>query len=288
MTIRLAAFADEIGDDLETQIAVLLEESIRFIDLRSVWGTNVLDLTPSQQQTVREALDAQGVRVSTIASPIGKSAIDVPFAVEWQRFERALRLAATFGAPYVRLFSFFLPDASLERAWPQWRPEVVARLRAMTEAAAAAGVTLVLENEKETYADEVSRCADLLGTIDDPHLGAAFDPANFVQCGECPHPDAYRALRRWLAYVHVKDVTDDGEIVPAGEGAADWPEMIAELSRDGYDGFLSLEPHLATGHRFGGFSGVEGFRRAARALRRLLPPSSSRSDKGGNAHGHAR
>jgi sugar phosphate isomerase/epimerase len=142
----------------------------------------------------------------------------------------------------------------------------------MAQAASAAGVTLVLENEKETYADTVLRCVDLLGTVDDRHLGAAFDAANFVQCGERPYPDAYRALRRWLAYVHVKDVTDGGEIVPAGEGTADWPAIIAALARDGYDGFLSLEPHLASGHRFGGFSGVEGFRRAARALRRLMPP----------------
>src|SRR5262245_2113865 len=140
MTLRLAAFADEIGDDLETQIAVLRAESIRFVDLRSVWGTNVLDLTPSQQQAVREALDAEGMQVSAIASPIGKSAIDAPFALEWRRFEHALRLAETFATRFIRLFSFFLQATAPERGWTSWRPEIVARLRAMAEAAAARDV----------------------------------------------------------------------------------------------------------------------------------------------------
>jgi ABC-type dipeptide/oligopeptide/nickel transport system permease component len=35
-------------------------------------------------------------------------------------------------------------------------------------------------------------------------------------------------------------------------------------------GFMSLEPHLARGGRFGGFSGPQEFRRAAQALKSLL------------------
>jgi len=288
MTVGLAAFADEIADDLETQIAVLRSEAIGFMDLRSVRDTNVLDLAPPLEEQIREELDAHGIRVSAIASPIGKSAIDAPFAAEWRRFEHALRLAETFAARFIRLFSFFLPEHAAAGGWTPWRAEVVARLRAMTAAAAARGITLLLENEKHTYADCIVRCTDLLAAIETPRLGVAFDAANFVQCGERPYPDAYRALRRRIAYVHVKDVSDRGEMVPAGEGIAGWPEMIGELSRDGYDGFLSLEPHLAAAHRFGGFSGVEGFHRAARALRRLLPPDRSLSDGGGTTDGHTR
>ena len=42
------------------------------------------------------------------------------------------------------------------------------------------------------------------------------------------------------------------------------------LTREGFEGYLSLEPHLAMGGRHGGFSGPEGFHRAARALKELL------------------
>jgi hypothetical protein len=40
--IRLSAFADEISADLNEQIEVLHSERIHFIDLRGVWGINVL------------------------------------------------------------------------------------------------------------------------------------------------------------------------------------------------------------------------------------------------------
>jgi hypothetical protein len=42
------------------------------------------------------------------------------------------------------------------------------------------------------------------------------------------------------------------------------------LRDSGFAGFLSLEPHLGLAGRFGGFSGPEEFRRAARALKDLL------------------
>src|SRR2546426_9529814 len=35
-----------------------------------------------------------------------------------------------------------------------------------------------------------------------------------------------------------------GSVVTAGEGVADFPELLQRLRADGYDGFLSLEPHL--------------------------------------------
>jgi sugar phosphate isomerase/epimerase len=47
-------------------------------------------------------------------------------------------------------------------------------------------------------------------------------------------------------------------------------QTLAALRDDGFAGYVSLEPHLATAGRFGGFSGPEGYRRAAAALKELL------------------
>ena len=96
------------------------------------------------------------------------------------------------------------------------------------------------------------------------------DPANFIQCGQTAYPDGYAALARWVRQVHVKDVAADGTIVAAGEGTTGWPELLRALPDDGYPGFLSLEPHLARGGQFGGFTGPDLFPRAAAALRDLL------------------
>jgi 3-dehydroshikimate dehydratase len=67
--IRLSAFADEISADLDEQIAVLRSENINYLDLRGVWGTNVLDLTDQQAAEIKRGLDAHKIGVAAIGSP---------------------------------------------------------------------------------------------------------------------------------------------------------------------------------------------------------------------------
>jgi 3-dehydroshikimate dehydratase len=273
---RLSAFADEISPDLEEQIAVLSLEHIHFVDLRGVWNTNVLDLTDQQVARIKETLDAHGIGVAAIGSPIGKVPIDSSFDEHLHHFERAITVAHAFQTPYIRIFSFY-PPASKEEAGEsgevnpaEYRDEVLRRLREMTARARAAGVILLHENEKDIYGDTIARCVDLLQSCDDTHFQVVLDPANFIQCGQTPYPDAYEALRPWLGYVHVKDARADGSIVAAGEGVTHWPELLQRLRADGYDGFLSLEPHLASAGKYQGFSGPNLFRLASQALQQML------------------
>jgi 3-dehydroshikimate dehydratase len=267
--IRLAAFGDEIAPDLGEQIAVLQEAGVRYLELRTVDGTNVLDLTDAQVAGIRQKLAAGGIGVSAIASPIGKVSISSPFEEHLARFGRALALAHTFETPFVRIFSFYPPSDTAPGTVPE-REAVLARLRTLVDGARAAGVTLLHENEKDIYGDTIARCVDLLKTITDPHLAAAFDPANFVQCGQVPDPDACTALQPWIRHVHVKDVTAEGRLVPAGAGVAGWLGLLARLHAAGYDGFFTLEPHLAAAGPFQGFSGPDQFRLAAAAFQDLL------------------
>jgi 3-dehydroshikimate dehydratase len=267
--IRLSAFADEISPDLDEQIAVLQGEHIHFLDLRGAWGTNVLDFSDAQVDQIRRTLDIHGMAVSAIASPIGKVSIDAPFDEHLRRFERAITLARAFSTPFIRIFSFY-PPASANSDPAGWRDEVLSRLREMTARARAEGIILLHENEKDIYGDTIARCADLLMSINDPHFQAILDPANFIQCGQMAYPEGYEAVRPWLRYVHVKDARSDGRVVAAGEGMACWPDLLQRLREDGYDGFFSLEPHLAAGGQFSGFSGPDLFRHASRALQGML------------------
>ena len=268
--IRLSAFADEISGDLDEQVRVLKSENIHHLDLRGVWGTNVLDLTDRQVEEIARALEAESIGVAAIASPIGKVPIDHPFEEHLLRFERALALARVFQTRFVRVFSFYARARGADGDPAGRREEVLARLHEMTARARAAGVVLLHENEREIYGDTIARCVDLMRSIDDPHFQSVFDPANFIQCRQTPHPDGYQALRRWLRCVHVKDARADGRVTVAGEGEAQWPAIVRSLRRDGFDGFLSLEPHLSEAGRFRGFSGPDLFRHASRTFRLLL------------------
>jgi 3-dehydroshikimate dehydratase len=275
--IRLSAFADEISPDLDEQVAALSSEHIHFLDLRGAWNTNILDLTDQQVARIKETLDAHGIGVAAIGSPIGKVPIDSSFDEHLHHFERAITVAQTLQTPYIRIFSFYPPaahkgDRSDSGAVnpAEYRDEVLRRLREMIARARAAGVFLLHENEKDIYGDTIARCVDLLQSCNDAHFQAILDPANFIQVGQTPYPDAYEAIRPWLRYVHVKDARPDGSVVVAGEGASHWPELLQRLRSDGYDGFLSLEPHLALAGQYQGFSGPELFRRASQALQQIL------------------
>jgi sugar phosphate isomerase/epimerase len=268
MTVVLSGFADEISPDLDEQLAVLAAESISHLELRSVWSTNVADLDDLQLARLRRRLHESGVHVSAIGSPIGKIGIDAPLAPELERLRRVAELASELGTTLVRVFSFFIPQAQDPQLY---RARVIDRMGELAALAADRGLVLAHENEKEIYGDRPERCADIIASVGSPALQATFDAANFVQCGVRPHSDAYELLRPYLVYVQVKDaLTATGEVVPAGQGDGQVRETLAALRDSAFQGYLSLEPHLALAGRFGGFSGPDGFRLACGALKDLL------------------
>jgi len=268
MTVTLSGFADEISPDPAEQLAVLAAENITHLELRSAWSVNVADLGHAELARFGKALDDAGVRVSAIGSPIGKIGVDAPLEPELDRLRRVADVAAGFGTTIVRVFSFFIPATQRPE---RYREQVIERMRAFADIAEERGVVLAHENEKEIYGDRPERCADIITSVGSPALRATFDAANFVQCGVRPHTQGYGLLRPYLVYLQVKDaLAATGEVVPAGQGDGQVRETLAALADSGFDGYLSLEPHLATGGRFGGFSGPDDFRRAAQALKALL------------------
>ncbi len=264
----LTGFADEISPDLDEQLRTLAAEEMRYLELRAVWGTNVLKLNDDELARVKATLDRAGVGVSSIGSPIGKIQITDDFAPHLEDFKRALHAARTLDAPYIRIFSFFIPQGEDPA---RHRGKVLDRMGRLVRAAEGGGVTLLHENEKEIYGDIPSRCLDILTQIDSPILRAAWDPANFVQCGVRPHTEGYEVLRPYIAYVHVKDaLLGSGQVVPAGQGDGQVRETTAALRESGFDGFFSLEPHLQSAGSFSGFSGPDLFRTAVQAFKEIL------------------
>ena len=81
----------------------------------------------------------------------------------------------------------------------------------------------------------------------------------------------YQKLRPHTVYIQVKDaLLASGEVVPAGEGDGEVRETIRALQADGYDGFFSMEPHLASANPLGGFTGADEFVRATKAFTDIL------------------
>lgn len=265
---RLTGFGDEISPDLEEQIAVLRGEGLRWIDVRSVWDRNIMTLTPDELRHIRDVLRAARVAVLCVGSPIGKAEVTAPFGPQLEQFRRALEIARILEAPYLRIFSFYIPQGDDPAGY---RDEVIDRMRAFVSATEGAGITLLHENETRIYGDIPSRCFDLLHGVGSPLLRAIWDPGNFVASEVRPYSDGFAELRPYIAGLHVKDVVRaTGEVVVAGAGDGQFPETLAALASSGWNGFCSFEPHLVSAGPFGGYSGPEGFRAAVRAFTRLL------------------
>lgn len=264
----LSAFGDEIAADLAEQLDVMQREGIPALEFRGAWGTNILDLSDDQVRQAKGLLAVRGMHVSAIGSPIGKVKVTDDFGAHLERFRRALAIAAMLDAPRIRIFSFFIPQG--EDA-ARYRTAVMDRMLMLTELAGEAGVTLWHENEKDIYGDIATRCADIHTTIRSPNLRAAFDPANFIQCGVRPMDEAWPLLADVSTHIHIKDaVLADKRVVPAGEGDGQVKELLHALVRRGYRGYLTLEPHLKVAGPYGGFSGPDLFHTAVEALRGLL------------------
>ena len=265
----LTGFADEISPELDEQLDTLSDESMRHMELRSVWNKNVLDLTDAELEEVKSTTSQRGIGISSIGSPIGKVPVTDAFGPHLERFRRALHAARVMQAPYVRIFSFFIPEGKDPGSY---RDDVLERMDAFAREAEGSELTLLHENEKHIYGDIPDRCLDILTQIDSPALRAAWDAANFVQCGVSrPYAEGYESLRPFIEYVHVKDaLADSGQVVPAGEGDGELRETISDLRASGFEGFFSLEPHLASAGTHSGFSGPDLFRKATGAFKDLL------------------
>ncbi|MEG9298144.1 sugar phosphate isomerase/epimerase family protein [Mangrovibacillus sp. Mu-81] len=268
MIVKLSGFADEISPDLNIQLDVLHTERINYLELRSVWGKNIVDIDFQEVIQVKEVLDSKGIQVSSIGSPIGKIGIQDDFQGHLAKFDKVIETAKYLGTRFIRVFSFFIPE---DKDPLIYRDEVMRRMNILVRRAEEGGVILLHENEKGIFGSDAERCLDLLTTCQSPNFRAVFDPANFVQCGVKPFTDAYPLLENYIEYVHVKDALfSNGTVVPAGEGDGQIEEMYRALKAKGYKGFMSLEPHLAAEGTFFGFSGSELFKVATKQLKEIL------------------
>lgn len=260
----LSGFGDEVDPDPAVQAAVLLALGASHIEVRSAWGVNVSELTPEQVSELKRILDAKGLKVSAVASPIGKVDISLPVEHEVERLRQIISVAKGLETKYIRIFSFFRGENQTPE---EIRDDVITRMRALAAEAESAGVVLLHENEKEIYGDTPPRILDIMESVHSPALRVAWDNANFVQVGVRPYTEGYAMLRPYLEYLQVKDaIMATGEVVPSGHGDGELDATIAALKADGYAGFASLEPHLASHHELGGFSGPVAFGTAARAF----------------------
>ena len=242
MIFTLCAFADEAATTIREQIEALKRNNIEYVEFRSANGKNVSELSTSEVKEMHKQFTENGIKVWSIGSPTGKIDIEDDLSLLLDKFKIMINFANILEASHYRLFSFYGTKGK-EHA----RDEVMTRLSYLVELAEGSGVVLCHENEKDIYGEDAKSCLDIHSSL--PEIKAVFDPANFIQSSQSILP-AWEMLEPYVEYMHIKDATVSGEIVPAGYGDGELKKLLSMYKGD----VISIEPHLSV---FDGFDSLE-------------------------------
>ena len=240
MFYKVSGFADEYSAEFDKQISGFNSLNLDYIELRFVDGANVSTLDKEKIAEVKEKLSAAEISVSAIGSPLGKIKLTDDFEKHLDVAKNVFETAKVLGAKYIRVFSFYLDGKTHKECFDA----VTERLSKMLDLADEYGVVLCLENEEGLYGESPESCRELLVHFNG-RLKSVFDMGNFLLCGYSPKK-AYKLLRDYIEYFHIKDASKDGAIVPCGEGKAQIKSILKQFKKysDKESVFVSLEPHL--------------------------------------------
>ena len=283
---RISVINDEISQDFAHACEVASGEfGMRWIELRSMWKKNVVNLDQKEVAEARRILEKFQLKVTDIASPLFK--VDWPgapksrfssgagfradFTYEQQDevLDRAIAMAKAFESDRVRCFDFW----RLEDPAP-YRAAINDKLLQAADKAGKQGITLVLENEPSCNTATGAEAAKVLAAVKSPHLMLNWDPGNAATLGETPYPDGYKLLPKdRIGHCHCKDAVKKStgyDWAPMGGGIIDWAGQFRALKRDGYHFAVSLETHWS-----GGGSPEESSRQSWAGMKKLLEEATA-------------
>ena len=278
--------------------------TLRFLDCGN-GVKNILALNHIERAHARQRLLDFGLQVASLGSPVGKvKIVDTEDGTQnvfrpWEDYldgevARAIELAQFFETKLIRGFSFYHPKGSNAQ---EFLALAANRIGEIVERCADAGLVFGLEVEANLIGSNAVNLLEIIERVQHDSLRLIFDGANLVTQGYTRSESfqQWQQMKPYVGWIHVKDyrsvnATKPGwvdeerlnQYVPVGDGDSSYEEVFRDLrtqfvdfanhaARHGIPGvFLDLEPHLAGGGQYGGFSGPDGFGIALRALCKLL------------------
>jgi sugar phosphate isomerase/epimerase len=240
---KLGINFDEISEDLDAAIEVMLDNDIRYGELRTVGGKNFVFWSQDEIEAFRNKVDAAGIEVVAAATPLFKwyDHADDP-EVEHDSFgfdprlsetskreviAQAIHIANQLNIPRLRIFSGL---GAAENAGETFGKSEL--LQYAVDLAAKRGVDLYIENEPPCKIHTKKDIAAVLATMYHPNLKFWLDIANFIEVGENIDDEFLATVKNRLGYLHIKDfVIEQGnrKYVPAGTGQIAYAEILRRV-----------------------------------------------------------
>jgi sugar phosphate isomerase/epimerase len=245
-----AGIADEAGADLATQIRATKELGWDHIEMRNIDGTNITAVDDATFDRALAELTDAGIKIVSFGAELANWArpISTDFQVDKDELARAIPRMQKAGTKFIRCMSY--PNDK-ENPLPkqEWRAEVLRRLKELTKMAEDGGVVLIHENCNGYGGESPQQSMELVEEIDSPSFKIVLDTGNPGSHADAGNAwDWYQGMKPAIVHVHIKEYRfEDGKTVmcmPGDGNDSGLPEVLKDLIASGYDGCLSIEPHI--------------------------------------------
>ncbi len=250
MPFRFTGFTDEAERSLDGQISTLREVGWSAIELRLIDGKNVCDFTDEEWKRTWDRLQKEQIQVVGFGGQIGNWArpIDSDFSLDIDELKRVAPRMRQAGTKFLRIMSYPNSESNpLNRS--EWRIEAVRRLKELAKIAEGEGIILGHEN-CSGYGETPEGYLELVEAVNSPALQLIFDTGNNSLHDNNTEVtwDYYQKCREQITHVHIKcakpgENGDDFVTCYVDEDPVQ-ERILKDLEATGYDGWLSIEPHI--------------------------------------------
>ena len=250
MAFKFTGFADEASTELDQQIEVVKEAGWNAIELRSVNETNVCDLSDGDWATTLQKLNDSDITVAGFGGQIANwgRPVSSDFDADMDELKRCAPRMREAGTNLIRIMSY--PNDQ-DNPWSEadWKAEVFKRLKDLATVAEGEGVILGHENCSGYAGLGPDQYLETVEAVNSPSFKLIFDSGNNTLHDKDPEATwrYYEACRNEIVHVHIKACKpgDDGEYTTCYPDEDPVQERVLRaLVADGYDGWLSIEPHM--------------------------------------------
>ncbi len=247
MAFFFTGFADEASKALDEQIAVTRQAGWNSIEIRKIGDRSCCALTPDEWKQVWEQLQAGGITIAGFGSAIANRKLSADLQEDIDDLKRAIPYMHEAGCKLVRIMSY---RNDIELSHDEFRSEAVRRLKALCEIAEGNGIILGHENCSGYASRTAESFFELVEAVDSPALKMILDTGNTTGHHGLGYEgtwDYYEKCRDMVVHVHIKSFHKNDE----DKWVTCYPDedplqarILADLKKNGYDGWFSIEPHL--------------------------------------------
>ncbi len=250
--IIISIINDEISSDIDLCMEFCNQYSVTHLELRSFNKINILNLPDKELVKIATKIQANGIKVISIASPLFKwdlksKKISNFFGFRKQKSslyykKRIYEVAKIFNCPYIRIFSYL--DNQIFQI-----DKFLQELSILNNMGQKYGINLLVENEPIC---NLKRIKDLKPILDSnfSNVSILIDIGNeFELCKRFELSNSHKKLLKSCIYFHIKDYDiSSSKYIVLGDGNINYKKYINYIiSKSEVSSIIfSLETHTSS------------------------------------------